>query len=213
MSEATAAAPASRRALPPLLVPVAVLVAVLVAAVFAVRYSEGLVDQAKARLRADEQALSDARRQHSNAGAEKELIVRNRGAYAELQDSGFVGAEQRVNWVDGLRTANRDVGLFGVEYQVSQQETYPNAADVGGAGLPMKQSLMKLTLPLLHEADLGNFLRTLAAQRNGIFVVDACTLKRAGSSAQPSVEQPNLSAECELAWITVSDAEAEQKEP
>lgn len=214
MSEAdTAEAPAPRRGLPPLFVPIALLIAVLGAAAFVVQYSEGLVAQAQARLRADEQALADARRQHSNAGAEKEVIARYLGGYAQLQDGGFVGAEQRVNWVDGLRTANRDAGLFGVEYQIAQQEVYPYASDVGGTGLPMKQSTMKLTLPLLHEGDLGNFLRALAAQRNGIFTVNACTLKRASASAQPSVEQPNLSAECELAWITVSDTEAEKPEP
>lgn len=214
MSEAdTAEAPVPRRGLPPLFVPIAVLLAVLAGAAFVVEYSESLVAQAKSRLRNDEQALADARRQHSNAGAEKEVIVRYLGGYAQLQDSGFIGAEQRVNWVDGLRTANREVGLFGVEYQIAQQEAYPYAADVGGGGLPMKQSTMKLTLPLLHEGDLGSFLRALAAQRNGIFTVNACTLKRAAASAQPSVEQPNLSAECELAWITVSDSETEKPEP
>jgi hypothetical protein len=207
----TAAAP--RRTLPPLLLPALVLLASLAGAAFAIRYSEGLVATANERLRLEEASLREARLLYGNAGDEKQLIQRYLGRYAGLLDTGFIGAEQRVNWVDGLRSANREVGLFGVEYQIAQQESYPYVADVGGTGLPMKQSTMKLTLPLLHEADLGRFLGTLAAQKNGLFTVNACTLRRNGANAQPSVEQPTLSAECELAWITVSDSEAEKAEP
>ncbi len=72
----------------PLALPVMVLAAALVAAVLLVRYSEGMVAQAESSRLAQQQALSEARRKHSNAGAEKEIITRYLGTYTALQELG-----------------------------------------------------------------------------------------------------------------------------
>jgi hypothetical protein len=198
-----------RKGLPPLAVPVIVLAVVLIAALVLVRYADGLVAQAKSARAAQEQALSDARLKYSNAGAEKDVISRYLGTYRALQELGFVGGEQRINWVDSLRKANREAGMFGVEYQVAQQAPYPLANEVGGGSLPMKHSVMRLTVPLLHEGDLMRFFRLLAAQRAGVFTLNACQLRR-NSGGDPSTLQPRLGAECEVSWITVNEDEKQE---
>lgn len=203
---------AERKGLPPLAVPAIVLGVVLIAAIVLVRYADRLVTKAKTTLAAQEQALSDARLKYSNAGTEKDIITRYLGTYRALQELGFVGGEQRINWVDSLRKANREAGMFGVEYQVAQQAPYPLASEIGGGNLPMKHSVMKLTVPLLHEGDLMRFFRLLATQRSGVFTLNACQLRR-NSGVEPSTLQPRLGAECEVSWITVNEDEKKESTP
>ncbi len=202
----------ARKGLHPLAVPGAALAIVLIVAIVLVRYSERLVDQAKGTLSVQEQTLSDARQKFSNAGAEKDIITRYLGTYQALQELGFAGGEQRINWVDSLRKANREAGMFGVEYQIGQQVGYPLASEIGGSNLPMKHSVMKLTVPLLHEGDLMRFFRLLANQRSGVFTLNACQIRRS-APVDAAATQPRLGAECEVSWITVNEGEKEEGKP
>lgn len=198
------------RSLPPLAVPLAALVFALAGAALLVRHSESIVTQAKDRHAAQERALSEARTKHMNAGSEKQLIQRYLPSYQTLQAMGFVGAEQRISWIDSLSAANRETGLDNLQYQIGQQDKYPLAGEFGAADLPVRQSVAKLTIPLVHEEDLLRFLRALAARRTGIYTVNACQLRR-GTAGEPSGAASNVSADCELAWVTVADVEPDGK--
>ncbi len=191
----------------PLYLPGALLAAVLVVSAIAIGYADRMVDEAERALDTKRQTLSGAQRKHANAGVEKDILQRFRDTYAALERIGFVGAEQRINWVDGLRIANRESSLFGVEYQIGQQETFAGTAELGVGDLPMRQSIMRVKFPLLHEGDLMPFFRNLAQQRSGVFVMNACELTRLPANGGQA--QPNLNAECELAWITVTDPRSE----
>jgi hypothetical protein len=197
------------RKLPPLLLPGVALAAAVVCAVLLVGRGERMVRDAQGRLDAQSRVLADAKQRFANAGAEKDIINRYLGSYRKLQDLGFVGGERRIAWVDALTAANKQAGLFGVEYQVSQQSDFPRGADLGAGGLPLKQSVMKLKMQLLHEGDLMTFFRALAAQRAGVFLMNGCQLRRAVIGPAQAALQPNLNAECEIAWLSVSETEAE----
>ncbi len=198
------------RSVPPLLLPVAVLAVVTVGAVQLARHSETLVSAAQQRLAVQQRELSDARLKQSNAGSEKALIQRYLPTYQALQALGFVGAEQRLTWVDGLSAANRDLALDNLQYQIGQQGPYPLANELGAGDLPVRQSIARLTIPLVHEEDLMRFFRSLAEKRTGLFTINACQLTRTGG-ADPSGTLSNVSAECEIAWITVPDVETEKR--
>ena len=71
-----------------------------------------------------ETQLKQARLRIQNADAEKEMITRYAGAYQELARIGFAGEEQRINWLDGLRSANEQARTFGVEYDIGAQRPY-----------------------------------------------------------------------------------------
>lgn len=189
-----------------LLVPGLLFFVISIAGIAAVHYAESLVADASERLRIQTQLLSSARQKHANAGLEKDILTRFRSTYDALGTVGFVGAEQRINWVDGLRAANREARLFGVEYQIGQQEPYAFAADLGVGDLPVKQAIMKLKMPLLHEGDLMPFFRALAARNAGVFTMNGCTVRRSGPGTL-EVSQPNLTVDCELAWISVLEVE------
>jgi len=185
--------------------------AVLIAAGM-IYYSDSLLGQSQQKLLRQQQQLKEARTRLQRSGDEKEIIVNYLGGYRQLQRIGFVGGEQRINWLDGLRLTNQEVELFGVEYQISVQQPYAYAAEINPAPLSLMQSTMKLRFRLLHEEDLPRFFGTLSRQNVGVFLIDQCDVKRIDTYGVIRF-QPNLQAECELAWITAKAADATEKKP
>ena len=190
--------------------PLAALVAVLALGAALVWYTHQQLVAAKATTARAEAALREATLRLQRSGDEKGLIERHLGTYEALERAGFVGAEQRINWVQALRDANQQASLFGVEYQIAPQQPYPYAAEFNPGGLTLQQSVMKTSFRLLHEGDLMRFLDALAQQRAGLFTINQCLLQRAGTSTAIRY-QPNLRAECDLAWITARPAAPEKK--
>jgi hypothetical protein len=146
------------------------------------------------------------------SGDEKDLIVRYLGSYQQLQKRGFAGDEQRINWLDALRVTNQQADLFGVDYEIGTQKPYAFAASLNPGQVQLRESVMKLRFRLLHEGDLLRFLDLLSRQSAGIYTVDQCTLKRLDTRGVIRY-QPNLTAECELAWITASAGATPEKKP
>lgn len=190
--------------------PVLVLLIAALTAVGAVYYTDGLLQQARRQLAQQEAQLRGARTRLFRSGEEREVITRYLGSYQQLQRIGFIGEEQRINWLDGLRLANQRTELFGVDYQISAQRHYPYASEFNPGQIALSQSVMKLRFRLLHEEDLMRFFNALAQASAGVFSIDECTLKRVDASGAIRY-QPNLAAECELSWITAQPVGAEKK--
>lgn len=191
--------------------PSLVLAVMLAVAAAAVYYTDRLVVGARQQLTQQEAQLREARIRLQKSGEEKDVIVRYLGAYQQLQRRGFVGEEQRINWLDGLRLTNQQADLFGVDYEIGVQKPYAHAADLNPGQIQLKESVMKLRFRLLHEEDLMRFLGILARQGAGIYTVDQCFMRRLDHGGVIRY-QPNVSAECELAWITAQvGTTAEQK--
>ena len=176
--------------------PLLVLVVVVVAGALAIYYSDLLMATARRQLTQQQTLLKDAKTRLQKSGDEKDIIVRYLDSYRQLERSGFVGEEQRINWLDGLRIANRQADLFGVDYQIEAQKPYVYAADLNPGQLALYQSAMRLKFQLLHEEDLMRFLAALSRQGVGIFAVNQCTLRRIDTRGVIRY-QPNATAECE----------------
>lgn len=193
--------------------PLIVLLAVLLAGAAAITYSGRLTVAARQQLAQQQNQLKEARTRVQKSGDEKDVIVRFLDGFRQLERSGFVGEEQRINWLDALRLANQQADLFGVDYQIASQKRYPYAADLDPGQIVLNQSVMRLRFRLLHEEDLVRFLNALARQGGGIFAVDLCLLRRI-DTGRVIRYQPNVSADCELSWITARvGANVEQKKP
>ena len=102
-----------------------------------------------------------------------------------------------------------DTRTFGVPYDRGAHWIY--AADLNPGQIQLKESLMKLRFRLLHEEDLTRFLGILARQGAGIYTVDQCAMRRLTTGTAVIRYQPNLSAECELAWITAKIGPSEEQ--
>ena len=111
--------------------------------------------------------VREARTRLNKSGDEKEIIVRYLPSYQYLQRIGFVGDEQRLNWLEGLRLSNQQTQLFGIQYQIGSQQPYPHGAELDPGQLVLHQSLMKLDFQLLHEGDLMSLLTALGKQGAG----------------------------------------------
>jgi len=202
-----------REDLQALRIPLIALIATLLAALIMIWYSGNVLESSERTRMQREGQLRDARSRILNAGEEKQMIGQYLAGYQSLAKAGFVGEEQRINWLDGLRLTNQQADLFGVDYDISSQKAYPYAADLNPGDIRLNQSMMKLRFRLLHEDDLMRFLNTLSRQGAGIYTVDQCSMKRLDIGTALRY-QPNVTAECELAWITAkvaAQAQGEQK--
>lgn len=193
--------------------PLIVLVAVLLAGAAAIYQTDRLAAGARQELAQQRNQLKEARTRLQKSGDERDIIVRFVDGFRQLERAGFIGEEQRINWLDSLRIANQQTDLFGIDYQIETQKAYPHAADLNPGAIRLNQSLMRLRFRLLHEEDLIRFLNALARQGGGIFTVDRCTMRRIDTGGVIRY-QPNVAADCELSWITARvDAKPEPKKP
>lgn len=190
--------------------PLIVMVSGLALCAGLIYYLESSRKTAAQELALQQTQLREARSRLHTSGDEKQIIVRYLDDYQWLQRLGFVGDEQRINWLEGLRLSNQQTQLFGVDYQIAAQQPYPYAVELDPGQLTLHQSLMKINFRLLHEGDLVRFLTTLAQQRAGFFSVNQCLVERLETDGSLRF-QPNLRAECELAWITVRPAASGEK--
>ena len=183
-------------------IPLIILMAVLAIGAWLVYYADVTLKQARLASVQQQKQLRDARVRLQKSGDEKDTIVRYLGPYQYLQRLGFAGEEQRINWVDAWRLSSQQTQLFGGDYQIDTQQPYPYASELDPGQLTLHQSLMKVSFRLLHEGDLMRFLGTLAKQGAGVFAVNQCMVERLDTGGSIRF-QPNLRADCELAWITV----------
>ena len=178
--------------------------AIAIAASFAmVAFSSTYLSVSEKQYQGQSTALRDARIRYQRSGQERETVMHFLQAYRQLEKTGFVGVEQRLNWVESLRAANAKAGLFGVDYQLSAQEPFPYVAKDNPVSDRVMHSRMKLSFGVLHEGDLIRLFRALSAQQPGVFALNSCSLDRAGRVGDPVPRRANLTAECELSWLTI----------
>lgn len=177
-----------------------VLAAVLLAS-GATLWSRSQSHDAEIRLQQQNSALNAAQQQLDRSQQQQHLIATHLADYQALVARGFVGAEDRLAWIEAVQRANRDAGLYGLNYHlVPRAASLPTLAQ----GLPLGQTTMTLTLPLLVETDLPRFLSALKARAPGVYHVQGCRLSRLSDAAFDATSTPQLQAECELLWFTVS---------
>lgn len=189
--------------IPALLRPLGALAASLVLSYLVIQFANTSVSRARQARDTQERALSEARERVRKSGEERDVIQRYLPAYYQLEKEGLVGAERRLDWVEALRVANDHAGLYGIQYEISPQQEVSDKKALGISHIDVRHSLMKLNFGLLHEGDLRRFLDALAVQGLGSFVVNQCTLTQMRRPERP-VNEPNLQAQCELSWMTMS---------
>ena len=192
---------------PVLKLPLLLLLAALLLAMGGVWWSQGLAQQAEQALQQQREALDRSHQQLDHSRQQQQLITTHLGAYRALAARGFVGAEDRLAWIEAAQHANRDAGLYGLDYRLTPRTTSLPAL---AQDLPLGQTVMTLTMPLLLETDLTRFLTALKARAPGVFRVQECRLSRLNSAFAAASHSPQLQAECDLLWFTVSEKTTEK---
>jgi hypothetical protein len=155
-------------------------------------------------LQKQQTALRQARQHLETSGMEKDNIVKFMPAYQKLIDRGFVGEEQRVDWIDDLRKINMRYKLFGINYDIGTQEEYKPKFPLDTGSFKLHRSSMKITFAMLHENDLSTLLTALPGESNPPFMLRDCTIERVPGGGKGKF-LPNLNTSCEIDWLTVTE--------
>ena len=177
------------------------LLAALLLAVGGALWSRSQALDAALSLRQQHASRNDARPRLDRSRQQQQLIATHLADYQALTARGFVGPEDRLAWIEAVQLANRDAGLYGLDYRLAPRA--PSPPDLA-QGLPLGQTVMTLTLPLLIETDLPRFLAALEARAPGVVHVQGCRLTRLNDAPFEVLNEPRLQAECELLWFTVA---------
>jgi hypothetical protein len=146
--------------------------------------------------------MNSARQQLDRSNQQKQLIATHLADYQALVARGFVGAENRLAWIEAAQLANREAGLYGLDYRLMPRApSLPALAQ----GLPLGQTTMILSMPLLVETDLSHFLAALKARAPGLVRVQGCRVSQLTDAPFAAVNQPRLQAECTFTWFTVAE--------
>ncbi|HEY9146052.1 MAG TPA: hypothetical protein VIN36_05150 [Thiobacillus sp.] len=197
---------------PPLAVlklPLLLLLAALLLAVSGLLWGQRQAKEAGEALQHQQAVLNQARQQLDRSRQQQQLIATHLADYQAVVARGFVGTEDRLAWIEAVQLANRDAGLYGLTYRLMPRTASSSAL---AQGLPLGQTSMALTLPLLVETDLTRFLDALKARAPGVYRVQGCRLSRLDNAAFTATDHPHLQAECDLLWFTVATATKERHE-
>jgi hypothetical protein len=186
------------------------LVTLLIAAVFAwfmVSAAQSRESKATDALQVQQAALDKARQQYQSSGTEKDNIAKYLPIYQKLIDRGFIGEEQRLDWISDLRNVNQRYKLFGVSYDIATQEDYKPKFPVNIGHFKLHRSVMTLTLAMLDEQDLMTLYTALPAEVNPPFMLRDCTITQTNSNLRGKFE-PNLNSVCNIDWLTIAEPKA-----
>jgi len=181
--------------------PLLMLVAALLLTTGGILWGQRQAHNAEAALQQQHTALNQARQQLDRSRQQQRLIATHLVDYQALVARGFVGTEDRLAWIEAVQLANRDAGLYGLSYRLMPRAASPPSL---AQGLPLGQTRMTLTFPLLVETDLPRFLDALKARASGVYHVQGCRLSRPDNTPFEAVNRPHLQAECDLLWFTVT---------
>lgn len=148
--------------------------------------------------------LQSTHRLYSNMVNDIDLLEQYKTLYEGYRDSGLVGEERRLSWIESLETANSGIRLPQLSYSLLPQEDFKRPGLKVAAQVAVNSSPMTLDMGLLHEEDLFAYLEGLRQSIQNLFTVDACQFVRRGSVDAPlNTQNVNLNANCTIRWVSI----------
>ena len=151
--------------------------------------------------------LAAAARKYRNASDDQAVYEQYAARFREMAERGWIGAEQRLIWIEALQRINGDLGLPTLKYQIARREpaSLPPGAGVDAGRLQLYRTRMELTVGALHEGDLLSVLDGLAERGKGLMAVERCRLERAAAAGEVrlAADATNVRARCTLDWYTL----------
>ena len=151
-------------------------------------------------------SLASARSRYRAIDDQRRLIETWLPPFGALQAAGVVGEERRLAWIETLRASAARIRLPSLRYRIERRTAYEAGLGLDGAWRPFA-TVVRLEAGLLHEGDLVRLIRELAARDTGLHRIERCDVRRAGPGFVMRPGAINLSAECDLRWITFARPE------
>ncbi len=139
----------------------------------------------------------------------KRLVNRYYQRYELFFEQGFVGSENRLDWIETLRVIATQLGLPSMSYALEpQREVVAPVGQMGGdSTISIKQSTFELEMGLVHELDLLRFIARLESEVPGLIKIDRCRLTRQSGTTELSATDSNLVANCSIVMFSVITAD------
>ena len=145
----------------------------------------------------------DVSRKYLAVDDEERIIEQSYPDFVRLHESGILGQEHRLSWIEALTEAGDRIRLPELGYRINSQSVFEPPFPVALGAYDIRLSEMTLTLGLLHEGDLMSLLTALDENANGLYSVARCDGVRVNEDAKPDKDRPTISADCRLHWFTV----------
>jgi hypothetical protein len=147
----------------------------------------------KNALIAAQNLLNEARNGLAMAREDQENMGKYAHEYDALLLQRIIGDDQRLDWMEGMKSIRRNSPVLSFSYQIAPQMLYTQKPAVDSGNFDINYSEMKLHFELLHELQLLNFFAALREHIKGHYHLESCTIQR----------QDPLKAECSGGWITL----------
>jgi len=139
----------------------------------------------------------------ASATEEEREIKASLQQYQALAARGIVGEENRLDWVDTVTAIKNERRLFNIRYSIGPQQELDYPGFSRGSGVKFMVSRVKMTMRLLHEEDLLNFIDDLARRGKSYLSVRSCDVRRENRGNGGTTLAPRLQADCEFDLITI----------
>ena len=163
-------------------------------------WSQQDAQKAEQQRKAAENSKNQIEQRLRQVRTEEQELKERAQIFQKMQKSGIAGEEKRLDWTEMLRAIQSDIRLPAMTYEFGAQIALENMT---GQDYAYFASPMRLQLRLLHEEDLLNFLARLQKEAKALVLIRSCKLSPQPGSSEVREVLPQLSAECELQWITV----------
>jgi len=138
------------------------------------------------------------------ANEEEREIKANLQQYRALEARGITGEEKRLDWIDALTAIKSERRLFNISYSIEPQKLLDYPGFGSGSGAYFMTSRAKVSLQLLHEEDLLNFIDDLAGRSKLHLSARNCNIQRVDrGGGGGAVLAPRLQADCTFDLITI----------
>ena len=148
--------------------------------------------------------LETIRSRYRTIGEQQRSIETWLPAFRSLQAGGVIGEERRLEWIEALRAAAARVGLPSLRYRIEPRRAYQAGPGLDTGGFDAFSTVVRLETGLLHEGDLERLIGELANADAGLFRIERCDIRRTGPDFVMRPGAANLTAQCDLRWITLA---------
>ena len=146
----------------------------------------------------------EASQKYLSVDGDEKIIKESYPRFVELYNRGIIGAEKRLNWVETLEAAGKQIKLPAMRYQIDSRKLFEPDYELNTGSYDLYATNMKLNLGLLHEIDLAKLINELNKDASGLFNIKRCRFNRTHKGIEIDPEKSNISADCELQWYSLN---------
>ena len=149
------------------------------------------------------------RHDYINVDRQTKTLTKYLPQFNQLYRDGLLSAERRLSWVETLQNASKHIKLPALRYKIASQTEYQSGLPLHLGKFTLYSSLMKLEIDMLHEGDLQKLLLQLNQQSEGIYRLSTCEFRRISKAINADITTANITAECDLHWMTIRTEDGE----